>query len=645
MTDKAWTSNVPSLRSWKLSNFKSVKDADIDLAPLTLVVGANSAGKSSLLQSILLMAQAAEEVSSGGFPLNGPLVGLGKFSEALTDIDPTAEDVIRLGGELVLPYPTGRNRIFFRDLELAEADAEGSSSDRRLRSFLWELGLKPDPEGSGALIADSRVHYSRGRDSGDFSAFVRPAGDVPPEMALRSREFRENFNDQYKMEENFEEDIRGGSNRWMPTTRLRPEPSHENVIKIDRRYGAASFMGGIPVNGLAESDEVGWFLSRVEDDVDDVQAVLRHDPAGRRRAAQARELFEAEQSDAISRLFSLLRDDMHRFVESYRRRGAGSDSEIPSRAADHCAILMSRPDYSDEIRPSLLRLLRDDLGDSRPVLVLIPMMRERGMRAYAREIPEFFDSSILYLGPLREDPRVTYPHALAGSSHMPLGRKGESTASVLLQSHSNGRRSPMRGARGFPLPGGLRNQSLEAAVTAWVQQFELGTTVDVQDVARHGVGFTIDRRDLTSVGTGVSQILPVIVLCLMARPGQLVLLEQPELHLNPGLQQHLADFFLAMADSGRQLIVETHSEYLITRLRRRVVEDASDHVRRLFNFVFAEQDDRRITKFKVLDVDENGALGVEEWPKGFFDQAGADVEAMMRIALGKNRRPVADSDV
>ena len=47
------------IRSWQLTNFKSVKHAAVNFAPLTIIVGKNSSGKSSLIQSILLMAQNA----------------------------------------------------------------------------------------------------------------------------------------------------------------------------------------------------------------------------------------------------------------------------------------------------------------------------------------------------------------------------------------------------------------------------------------------------------------------------------------------------------------------------------------------------------------------------------------------------------
>lgn len=73
------------LQEWKVENFKSIASADLKIAPLNVVVGSNSSGKSSLLQSILLFVQAAQASSTGdNFPLNGPLVSIGDFDGMLT---------------------------------------------------------------------------------------------------------------------------------------------------------------------------------------------------------------------------------------------------------------------------------------------------------------------------------------------------------------------------------------------------------------------------------------------------------------------------------------------------------------------------------------------------------------------------------
>ena len=92
---------------------------------------------------------------------------------------------------------------------------------------------------------------------------------------------------------------------------------------------------------------------------------------------------------------------------------------------------------------------------------------------------------------------------------------------------------------------------------------KLGHELKVR-VATEGVA-----QDLTHVGVGVSQVLPILVMSLLAEEDTTLIFEQPELHLHPKVQTLLGDFFLSMALLGKQCIVETHSEYLINRLRFR----------------------------------------------------------------------------
>ena len=102
-TNYKWLEKIPSLRRWRIASFKSVKNqVDVDLAPLTIIVGANSSGKSTLIQSILLTAQNAmkfDERSSakmrGNFELNGPLVQLGTFRETACDLIKSKMPILR----------------------------------------------------------------------------------------------------------------------------------------------------------------------------------------------------------------------------------------------------------------------------------------------------------------------------------------------------------------------------------------------------------------------------------------------------------------------------------------------------------------------------------------------------------------------
>ena len=73
----------PPIRQWRIRNLKAVEKADLDLAYLTVMVGSNSSGKSTVLQSILLAVQAAQAQTQGdAFPLNGLLAQLGEFKDA-----------------------------------------------------------------------------------------------------------------------------------------------------------------------------------------------------------------------------------------------------------------------------------------------------------------------------------------------------------------------------------------------------------------------------------------------------------------------------------------------------------------------------------------------------------------------------------
>ena len=178
------------------------------------------------------------------------------------------------------------------------------------------------------------------------------------------------------------------------------------------------------------------------------------------------------------------------------------------------------------------------------------------------------------------------------------------------------------------------------AVEAWGAQ--LGFLQAIRVVQQPKVGSTITVKiegldkevPLDAVGVGVSQLLPVLVLCLLSEPGSVILLEQPELHLHPALQQRLADFLIAIARSGRQLIVETHSEYMVSRLRRRIAEDPDDELLSISKVIFAERDGQTgITTYRDVELSPYG--DIDEWPKGFFDQAAAEEREIIRGGLKK----------
>jgi predicted ATPase len=126
------------------------------------------------------------------------------------------------------------------------------------------------------------------------------------------------------------------------------------------------------------------------------------------------------------------------------------------------------------------------------------------------------------------------------------------------------------------------------------------------------------------VGVGASQLLPVVTAVLGVDSGSILLLEQPELHLHPAVQSRLGDF-LATARPDVSLLVETHSECLVNRLRLRVVQRKVEPT--AIAIYFAEQRNG-VARFRSLELNAFGDLN--EWPQGFFDEGESDSGLIVR---------------
>ena len=120
---------------------------------------------------------------------------------------------------------------------------------------------------------------------------------------------------------------------------------------------------------------------------------------------------------------------------------------------------------------------------------------------------------------------------------------------------------------------------------------------------------------IADVGLGVSQVLPVVVALVNADPGQLVYLEQPELHLHPRAQVALAQVLADAAKRGVRVVVETHSSLLLLGIQTLVAEgDLSPELVKLH--WFSRRKDG-VTEVNSTELDEAGTYG--EWPEDFAD--------------------------
>lgn len=129
----------------------------------------------------------------------------------------------------------------------------------------------------------------------------------------------------------------------------------------------------------------------------------------------------------------------------------------------------------------------------------------------------------------------------------------------------------------------------------------------------------------TNVGYGFSYSLPIIVSGLIAKRGDLLLVENPEAHLHPYAQSIIAKFLAMVSLNGVQVIIESHSEHILNGLRIAVKDNVIQ--RTALNVLYF--DSFEFTPFTAIEVDIDG--GINEWPNNFFDQASKDLNHLLGI--------------
>ena len=215
---------------------------------------------------------------------------------------------------------------------------------------------------------------------------------------------------------------------------------------------------------------------------------------------------------------------------------------------------------------------------------------------------------LAYLGPLRDAPRRF--QLLTNEVPTNVGASGEHTAMLLA-----------------------RDQKLQDEVSDWLEQLDIKYKLSVRRVGGDEVGVELGDLLATTltdlhnglavtpqdVGFGISQLLPVIVQMLVGQR-RTICVEQPEIHIHPGLQAKVGDLLIEAARPGRenQIIVETHSEHLMLRLQRRLREGTHKWLTPdQIAVIYVDLDDAGEAHARRLHLDDQGYF-LDEWPQGFF---------------------------
>ncbi len=262
------------------------------------------------------------------------------------------------------------------------------------------------------------------------------------------------------------------------------------------------------------------------------------------------------------------------------------------------------------------------------------------------KLPSFILSQYFqFLQADRVSPNTLYPQAPqhARSTGF-MGAKGEFTADFLALNADNVT-SEKRSVALSTLPVAPDLLALVSPTTklldqvaSWLQQLSPGVRLSAQRVKGTDdvqlfyefVGLARTSRSNTyrptNVGFGLTYSLPILVACLAAPAGSLLLLENPEAHLHPQGQVALGELLSLVAADGVQLVVETHSDHILNGIRQAVkgTRLASENVALHF---FTRSLITGESEIQTPTLQPDGRLS--NWPRGFFDQWDKSLDALL----------------
>lgn len=166
----------------------------------------------------------------------------------------------------------------------------------------------------------------------------------------------------------------------------------------------------------------------------------------------------------------------------------------------------------------------------------------------------------------------------------------------------------------------------------WLDKIFYGAKYEIKEVIETNLlKFQIspdgnfDFHKPTNVGYGFSYVLPIIVSGLIAKPGEMMIIENPEAHLHPYAQSIIAKFLTLVSLKDVQVIVESHSEHILNGLRIPVFEGIIK--REDLNVLYFDRSEQ--SQFSVIELDAEG--GIRNWPKDFFDQSTKDFNHLLGL--------------
>lgn len=546
------------LESIEVKHYKGFNNAIIDIKPITLFLGENSSGKTSILQLLMMLKQTAQPTifnNKSPLTLNGYFTKMGPALHLFHAKDTSQPIEISITFTKKLDYK-------FNELLRNYIDAiYRISSSFNLKGI---YSVFNDNKGMRSLFSDDII------DIKSFSEFMKDVVDTISKPAaqeylkksnfitsrntfLSTWDFYEpnlrNFTSVFEMLSNLKEEIKD-KKYYTVTYSLSYDKSRKRIIiseiKIKSQYTSDK---NLTEEGN-ENNNYLFFFSRIN-------------PSNVIFKSNLLDMSEMDSHhiSAIDNSFRLSRPIFECFDYPYNKiKGSQQETTLSN---------------------SFLRIAE----------IVLDALKE-----------EFSLGGVNHIGPLRAAPKQYYVLDKEYFSAFFDLSVGETCVEILKN-----------------------DPYAKMFVNKWLDKF--GFNVDVRDSEEDMINhIEIDQNNLKlnipEVGFGISQILPILLQCSVAFPNSTTLIEQPEIHLHPKMQAALANLFADAIHSNKKLIIESHSEYMLRRLRRMMAEYkvrkdknglvSPDNVA----IYYFEKKAKDNVSVKRLDISNTGAF---EWPKSFYE--------------------------
>lgn len=575
------------IERWEISNFKPIDNiCNVEFGSITALSGINSSGKSSIIQSILLISQTLTNQSKEkSIVLNGNLIGLGTFSE-LKNKDSKPTDPLSIG------FNFDFNKSYLGE-------------EKKFTSFLRKIDVKincsfdfyqPDNESTINNAKEAQIELRSGIINIETTHPIFKKIEVKIEKIEKEKIEKEaisiaevNISEGYSMsiigyvkeirtetEKIVKEELRIELNHFLPYRFYRLNDNLDKMLKEILNDKKSNYNGSVGMDERADLVIASYEISSSTiNNLNKIKSKYSGVP------------------DFVGKTIAELRFWLHFDVPLKTRKKQKFKQEI----IDFVINSITENKTKNKILTQAVRFGFFEIIDFAIKLVI-----------------DYFSSMIRYIGPLRADPK--YPQSFPSSNEPgDVGVSGEFAAFIYDL------RKKQSVSWWDPDTSRITNGTLSEGVDFWANYLGIARRISTQEIGSNGFSWKVmiddskTERSLQSVGVGVSQVLPILVAGLLAPTKTLFLIEQPELHLHPKAQAKLGDFFVSLSETNKFCIIETHSDCLINQFRFRMMKKNNSKFIKIY-FISRKGDN----KFAIDEVKISQSGNIENWPEDFFDE-------------------------